>query len=60
MKPQLMTSGAGSMSRVQSLLQVRAYIEEQAKSVLPSLAQSIDATDRKNVGHSERLVEYAV
>lgn len=39
---------------------MRTYIDEQAKSVLLSLAQSIDAKDRKNVGHSERLVEYAV
>jgi putative two-component system response regulator len=56
----LPTSRWDALSRIQSLLQVRTYIDEQAKSVLLSLAQSIEAKDPKKVGHSERLVEYAM
>jgi len=56
----LPTSRWEALSRIQSLLQMRAYIDEQAKSVLLSLAQSIEAKDPKKVGHSERLSEYAL
>lgn len=56
----LPTSRWEALSRIQSLLQMRSYIDEQAKSVLLSLAQSIEAKDRKKVGHSERLSEYAL
>lgn len=56
----LPTSRWEALSRIHSLLQMRTYIDEQAKSVLLSLAQSIDAKDRNKVGHSERLSEYAV
>jgi putative two-component system response regulator len=56
----LPTSRWEALSRIQSLLQMRSYIDEQAKSVLLSLAQSIEAKDPKKVGHSERLSEYAL
>lgn len=56
----LPTSRWEALSRIQSLLQMRTYIDEQAKSVLLSLAQSIEAKDPKKVGHSERLSEYAL
>ena len=56
----LPTSRWEALSRIQSLLQMRAYIDEQAQSVLLSLAQSIEAKDPKKVGHSERLSEYAL
>lgn len=56
----LPTSRWEAFSRVQSLLQMKAYIDEQAKSVVLSLAQSIGARDPLKAGHSERLVSYAV
>lgn len=56
----LPTSRWEALTRIQSLLQMRSYIDEQAKSVLLSLAQSIEAKDPKKVGHSKRLSEYAL
>ena len=56
----LPTSRWEALSRIQSLLQMKRYIDEQSKSVLLSLAQSIEVKDPKNVGHSERLSEYAL
>ena len=49
-----------ALSRIQSLLHMKVYIDEQAKSVLLSLAHSIDAKNPKNAGHSQRLIDYAV
>jgi putative two-component system response regulator len=54
------TSRWEALSRIQSLLQMKRYIDEQAESVLLSLAQSIDAKDSKTMGHSERLADYAI
>jgi len=48
------------MSRVESLLQLKSYIEEQAKSVVLSLARSIEAKRSSMNGHSERIVKYAL
>jgi cyclic di-GMP phosphodiesterase len=48
------------LSRVQTLLRLRNYIDEQAKSVVLSLARSIEAKDSLIDGHSERMADYAV
>ncbi|HSY99347.1 MAG TPA: HD domain-containing phosphohydrolase [Terriglobales bacterium] len=48
------------LSRVQSLLRLKSYIDEQAKSVVLSLARSIEAKHSLTEGHSERMTEYAV
>jgi putative two-component system response regulator len=49
-----------SLSRVQSLLQLKTYIDEQAESVIFSLARSIEARDRFNGGHGARVSSNAV
>ncbi len=54
------TSLEEGLSRVQALLRLRNYIDEQAKSVVLSLARSIEARDSLADGHSDRMVEYAV
>jgi putative two-component system response regulator len=48
------------LNRVQSLLRLKNYIEEQAKAVVVSLARSVEAKHSLAEGHSERLGEYAV
>jgi putative two-component system response regulator len=48
-----------ALSRVQSLLRLKSYIDEQAKAVLVSLARSIEAKQPFRTGHSERLAEFA-
>jgi len=47
------------LSRVQMLLRLNKYIDEQAKSVVLSLARSIEAKDSLSEGHSDRMAEYA-
>lgn len=54
------TSLGDGLSRVQTLLQLRNYIDEQAKSVVLSLARSIEAKDSLASGHSGRMATYAV
>jgi putative two-component system response regulator len=49
-----------ALSRVQSILQLKSYIDNQAQSVVLSLARSLEARDPGTEGHSERLVGYAV
>jgi len=49
-----------ALSRVQSLLRLKKYIDEQAKSVVLSLARSIEAKSPLTNGHSDRIVDYAV
>lgn len=49
-----------ALSRIQLLLQVKTTVEEQAKSVVLSLAQSLEAKEPSISGHSDRLAEYAV
>ncbi len=54
------TSLQEALSRVESLLRLRGYIDEQAKSVVLSLARSIEAKSPLMNGHSERIVKYAL
>lgn len=54
------TSRWEALSRIQLLLQLKSYIDEQAKLVVMSLAQTLDAKGPNAAGHSERLTEYAV
>ncbi len=54
------TSLQEGLGRVQSLLRLKNYIDEQAKSVMLSLARSVEAKHSLAEGHSERLAEYAV
>jgi len=53
------TSLEEGLSRVQMLLRLNKYIDEQAKSVVLSLARSIEAKDSLSEGHSDRMAEYA-
>ena len=48
------------LDRVQSLLRLKSYIDEQAKSVVLSLARSIEAKHCLTDGHSDRLAEYSL
>jgi putative two-component system response regulator len=54
------TSLEEGLSRVQMLLRLNSYINEQAESVVLSLARSIEAKDSLSEGHSNRMAEYAV
>jgi putative two-component system response regulator len=54
------TSREEGLSRLQLLLRLNDYIDEQAKSVVLSLARSIEAKDSLTGGHSDRMVEYAI
>jgi len=49
-----------ALSRLQSLLRLKKYIDEQAKSVVLSLARSIEAKSPLTNGHSDRIVDYAM
>ena len=49
-----------ALSRVQSLLRLKTYIDEQAKAVVLSLARSIEAKHPLMNGHSDRIAKYAV
>ncbi len=52
------TSRWEAVNRIQSLVHMRTYIDQQAESVAYSLARSIDAKDSSSVGHSDRVREY--
>jgi cyclic di-GMP phosphodiesterase len=54
--PSSLVDGLG---RIQSLLRLKSYIDEQAKSVVLSLAHSIEARHSLADGHSDRLAGYA-
>jgi putative two-component system response regulator len=49
-----------ALSRIQMLLRLKTYIDAQARSVVLSLAQSMDAKDPRTAGHSNRIAEYAL
>jgi putative two-component system response regulator len=48
------------LGRIQTLLRLKSYIDAQAKSVVLSLAHSIEAKHCLTDGHSDRLAEYAM
>lgn len=48
------------LDRIQTLLRLKNYIDEQAKCVVLSLAHSIEASHCLSDGHSDRLAEYAL
>src|SRR5215470_1247087 len=54
------SSQAEAVNRVQTVLQLKSYIDRQAEAVVLSLARSLDAKDPGTEGHSERLVCYAL
>ena len=54
------TSLGEVISRMESLLRLKSYIDEQARSVVLSLARSIEAKRPLMNGHSDRIVKYAV
>ena len=49
-----------ALTRVQSLLQMKSYIDDQAEAVVISLGRSIEARDSYTQGHCERLSHLAV
>jgi putative two-component system response regulator len=51
---------AEGLSRIQSLLRLKSYIDEQAKSVVLALARSMEAKHPLTEGHSDRMAEYAL
>jgi putative two-component system response regulator len=53
------TSHWDALERIESLLRLKKYMDEQAKSALFALALSVDSKQNLRNGHSERLVEYA-
>ena len=48
------------LGRIETLLRLKSYIDEQAKAVMLSLAHSIEAKHCLTDGHSDRLAEYAL
>ena len=54
------TSLEEGLSRLQMLLRLNHYIDQQVKSVVLSLGRSIEAKDSLSEGHSNRLADYAV
>ncbi|HKW32099.1 MAG TPA: HD domain-containing phosphohydrolase [Candidatus Acidoferrum sp.] len=48
------------LCRIQTLLRLKSYIDEQAKCVVLALARSIEAKHCLTDGHSDRLAHYAL
>ena len=48
-----------ALGRIQTLLHLKTYMDEQAKSVVFSMARSVDSKQNLRNGHSDRLVSYA-
>lgn len=49
-----------ALSRIQILLQLKTYIDAQVRSVVLSLAHSIESKHPSTAGHSNRIADYAV
>lgn len=49
-----------ALTRIQSLLQLKTYIDEQAEAVVLSLARTIEARDAYTRGHCDRIAAAAV
>jgi len=47
------------LGRIQTLLRLKKYMDEQARSAVFALARSVDSKQNLRNGHSERLVAYA-
>src|SRR5260370_3995843 len=47
------------LGRIQTLLRLKKYMDEQVKSAVFALARSVDSKQNLRNGHSERLVAYA-
>ena len=50
----------GVLNRVDTILQLKSYVDQQAEDVLYALARSIELKIPKMTGHSERLSNYVV
>jgi putative two-component system response regulator len=48
-----------ALQRIQTLLRLKTYTDEQAKSALFSLARSVDSKQNLRNGHSDLLLNYA-
>ena len=48
-----------ALGPIQTLLRLKVYMDEQAKSAVFSLARSVDSKQNMRNGHSDRLVIYA-
>jgi len=48
-----------ALQRIQTLLRLKTYMDEQAKSALFSLARSVDSNQNLRNGHSDLLLTYA-
>src|SRR6266436_7066776 len=46
------------LGRIQTLLRLKKYMDEQAKNAVFSLARSVDSKQNMRNGHSERLMAY--
>jgi putative two-component system response regulator len=49
-----------ALNRVETILQLKTYIDQQAEEVLYALARSVEVKNPMTTGHSERLSEYTV
>src|SRR5713101_4681407 len=48
-----------ALGRIQTLLRLKNYMDEQARSMVLSLARTVDSKQAMRNGHSERLLAYA-
>ena len=48
-----------ALGRMQTLLRLKNYMDEQAKSMVLTLARTVDSKQAMRNGHSERLLAYA-
>jgi putative two-component system response regulator len=48
-----------ALQRIQTLLRLKSYMDEQARSALFSLARSVDSKQNLRNGHSDLLLNYA-